>query len=374
MVERILRWYGTTSRFALGQPALLQRGGRQQSTATSARTGRNSLNLIPLAMAATLGLRPPVQVFGDDYPTPDGTCDPRLHPRRRSRRRPRAGARLPRRWRRDPGAQRRHRRRDLGEADHRGDRARSPGKRCRTSSATGVQATPSRSTPIRRWGATARLDPALRARRDHLQRVGLAPRPSQGSRADPRGLSGRRALLGPVEPAEQDGDRPRVVAQPVAGTLDEAQLGAPVGFGELAGVARRNALVVLAVHHEHRARREATGRSDRAEAPERPRPLVERRREARCPDRADLAGVIEEASGVIGPIVEVGTRATTARPPRPAGRRRRRRSRSTRRCWCRPARPRARPWSTSGGRSPIAGRRSSPAARSHRCSCRTRGT
>jgi UDP-glucose 4-epimerase len=25
-------------------------------------------------MKATLGKRPPVQVFGNDYPTPDGTC------------------------------------------------------------------------------------------------------------------------------------------------------------------------------------------------------------------------------------------------------------------------------------------------------------
>jgi UDP-glucose 4-epimerase len=35
---------------------------------------RQSLNLIPLVMKATLGKRPPVKVFGDDYPTPDGTC------------------------------------------------------------------------------------------------------------------------------------------------------------------------------------------------------------------------------------------------------------------------------------------------------------
>ena len=43
-------------------------------TAASARTGAQSLNLVPLVMKATLGRRPPVQVFGDDYPTPDGTC------------------------------------------------------------------------------------------------------------------------------------------------------------------------------------------------------------------------------------------------------------------------------------------------------------
>ena len=31
-------------------------------------------HLIPLVIAAALGRRPPIQVFGDDYPTPDGTC------------------------------------------------------------------------------------------------------------------------------------------------------------------------------------------------------------------------------------------------------------------------------------------------------------
>ncbi len=31
-------------------------------------------HLIPLVIDAALGLRPPLQVFGNDYPTPDGTC------------------------------------------------------------------------------------------------------------------------------------------------------------------------------------------------------------------------------------------------------------------------------------------------------------
>ncbi len=31
-------------------------------------------HLIPLVIAAALGRRPAIQVFGDDYPTPDGTC------------------------------------------------------------------------------------------------------------------------------------------------------------------------------------------------------------------------------------------------------------------------------------------------------------
>lgn len=31
-------------------------------------------HLIPLVLQAALGLRPEIQIFGDDYPTPDGTC------------------------------------------------------------------------------------------------------------------------------------------------------------------------------------------------------------------------------------------------------------------------------------------------------------
>ena len=35
---------------------------------------RPETHLIPLLLAAAAGLRPPVQIFGNDYPTPDGTC------------------------------------------------------------------------------------------------------------------------------------------------------------------------------------------------------------------------------------------------------------------------------------------------------------
>lgn len=35
---------------------------------------RPETHLIPIALAASAGRRPPLQVFGNDYPTPDGTC------------------------------------------------------------------------------------------------------------------------------------------------------------------------------------------------------------------------------------------------------------------------------------------------------------
>ena len=60
-----------------------------------------SINLIPLAMKATLGQRPRAPGVRRRLPHARRHVHPRLHPRRRPRRRPRQGARLPRRrWRR----------------------------------------------------------------------------------------------------------------------------------------------------------------------------------------------------------------------------------------------------------------------------------
>jgi UDP-glucose-4-epimerase GalE len=73
MVEKILGWYGVTN----GLTAVNLRFFNAAGASEDSRIGEDwtqSLNLIPLVMKATLGKRPPVQVFGDDYPTPDGTC------------------------------------------------------------------------------------------------------------------------------------------------------------------------------------------------------------------------------------------------------------------------------------------------------------
>jgi UDP-glucose 4-epimerase len=73
MVERILGWYGVTH----GLTAVNLRYFNAAGASEDSRIGEDwtqSLNLIPLVMKATLGLRPAVLVFGDDYPTPDGTC------------------------------------------------------------------------------------------------------------------------------------------------------------------------------------------------------------------------------------------------------------------------------------------------------------
>jgi UDP-glucose 4-epimerase len=58
------------------------------------RTGpstKGATHLIKVSVETALGLRPKVDVFVTDYPTPDGTCIPRLHSRVRSRARARGG-------------------------------------------------------------------------------------------------------------------------------------------------------------------------------------------------------------------------------------------------------------------------------------------
>ena len=72
-VERMLHWYEVTH----GLRSVSLRYFNAAGASTDGVIGEDwtfSLNLVPIVMKATLGFRPPVQVFGDDYPTPDGTC------------------------------------------------------------------------------------------------------------------------------------------------------------------------------------------------------------------------------------------------------------------------------------------------------------
>jgi UDP-glucose-4-epimerase GalE len=73
MVEKILRWYDTTAGIRSVSLRYFNAAGASRD-AVIGETWERSLNLIPLVMKATLGHRGPVQVFGTDYPTPDGTC------------------------------------------------------------------------------------------------------------------------------------------------------------------------------------------------------------------------------------------------------------------------------------------------------------
>lgn len=73
MVEKILGWYGVTDGLRSVSLRYFNAAGASADGAFGEVWDR-SLNLIPMAMKATLGHRPPLQVFGNDYPTPDGTC------------------------------------------------------------------------------------------------------------------------------------------------------------------------------------------------------------------------------------------------------------------------------------------------------------
>ncbi len=64
------------SRPALCLAALLQRGRRAEGPAgiTRGEAHEPETHLIPLVLDVALGRRPSIRIYGDDYPTPDGTC------------------------------------------------------------------------------------------------------------------------------------------------------------------------------------------------------------------------------------------------------------------------------------------------------------
>ncbi len=72
-VEKVLGWYGVTHGLTAVNLRYFNAAGASEDSVIG-EDWSQSLNLIPLVMKAILGKRPPVQVFGDDYPTPDGTC------------------------------------------------------------------------------------------------------------------------------------------------------------------------------------------------------------------------------------------------------------------------------------------------------------
>ncbi|MEI7547886.1 MAG: UDP-glucose 4-epimerase GalE [Actinomycetota bacterium] len=73
MVERILHWYDVTHQLRSVSLRYFNAAGASDDSAIGEDWSR-SLNLVPLVMKAALGKRPPLQVFGTDYPTADGTC------------------------------------------------------------------------------------------------------------------------------------------------------------------------------------------------------------------------------------------------------------------------------------------------------------
>lgn len=72
MVERVLHWYGVTKGLRSASLRYFNAAGASHDSVIG-EDWDFSINLIPLVMKAVLGAAPPVKVFGDDYPTPDGT-------------------------------------------------------------------------------------------------------------------------------------------------------------------------------------------------------------------------------------------------------------------------------------------------------------
>ncbi|MEO6124576.1 MAG: UDP-glucose 4-epimerase GalE [Ilumatobacteraceae bacterium] len=73
MMEKILGWYGTTHGLRAVSLRYFNAAGASLDN-TIGEDWTSSANLIPVVMKAALGYGPPIKVFGDDYPTPDGTA------------------------------------------------------------------------------------------------------------------------------------------------------------------------------------------------------------------------------------------------------------------------------------------------------------
>jgi UDP-arabinose 4-epimerase len=73
MVERMLRWYGESHGLRWMALRYFNAAGADPDGEIGEDHDPES-HLIPLVIGGTLGTRPPVKVFGDDYETPDGTA------------------------------------------------------------------------------------------------------------------------------------------------------------------------------------------------------------------------------------------------------------------------------------------------------------
>jgi len=71
MVETCLRWYH--SAYGLRSVAF-RYFNAAGATQERGEARPHETHLLPIVLDAAAGRRPPVKVFGDDYPTPDGTC------------------------------------------------------------------------------------------------------------------------------------------------------------------------------------------------------------------------------------------------------------------------------------------------------------
>ena len=73
MVEQMLRWYGRIHGIRSVSLRYFNAAGASLDAALGEHCDKTMM-LIPMLMKAALGLRGPVDIFGTDYPTPDGTA------------------------------------------------------------------------------------------------------------------------------------------------------------------------------------------------------------------------------------------------------------------------------------------------------------
>jgi UDP-arabinose 4-epimerase len=76
-IERVLHWYGAANNAALGLRYAALRYFNAAGTDPDGEVGENhepETHLIPLILRAALGRGDPLQIFGTDYPTRDGTA------------------------------------------------------------------------------------------------------------------------------------------------------------------------------------------------------------------------------------------------------------------------------------------------------------
>jgi len=73
MLERLLHWAGEVHGLRSACLRYFNAAGADPE-GEAGEDHRPETHLIPLVLDAAAGRRPPLTVFGDDYPTPDGTC------------------------------------------------------------------------------------------------------------------------------------------------------------------------------------------------------------------------------------------------------------------------------------------------------------
>jgi UDP-glucose 4-epimerase len=72
-IERLLAWYGKLKNLKFASLRYFNAAGYDPEGVVSGLES-NPANLLPIVMETAAGIRKEMSVYGDDYPTPDGTC------------------------------------------------------------------------------------------------------------------------------------------------------------------------------------------------------------------------------------------------------------------------------------------------------------